>query len=148
MSTLEFWEILVPTTRPDGRPIKVRYHKVWDKMINGIAGGCTVLKPTKGKWVAPDGAIFEERMIPIRIGCTKEQIDIIIDLTLEYYDQKAVIAYRISNEVILRHRSSHGKERIDQKIGAANKAVERTDRLDCTDGLAQHQQRDEGISQG
>ena len=133
-SKMELWEILVPTIRPDGKPIKTRYHRVWDKMIYGIAGGCTILEPTKGKWIAPEGALFEERMIPVRIACTKEQIDLIIDLTLEYYDQKAVLAYRVSDEVILRHRSdANGQKRIDKKIGEIGKAVEDTDRMGDTD---------------
>lgn len=135
MSAVELWEILVPTVRTvDGKPIKTRYHRVWDKMVYNIAGGCTILEPTKGKWVAPGGELFEERMIPVRIACTKEQIDIIVDLTLEYYDQKAIIAYKVSNEVILRHRSDHGKIRIIEKIGEISQAMEKSHGLDDTDG--------------
>ena len=112
-------------------------------MVYGIAGGCTILTPSKGKWIAPEGKLFEEKMIPVRIACTKEEIDTIIDLTLEYYDQIAILAYKVSDEVILRHRSNHGKKRIDQKIGTINKGMEGLDCLDV-DGGVQH--GDEGIS--
>jgi hypothetical protein len=36
---------------------------------------------------------------------TPEQIHDIIDMTLTYYDQLAVLAYKISDDVILKHRS-------------------------------------------
>lgn len=98
------WEILVPTVHSDGRPIKTRYHKVWDNQVVQITGGLTILPPTsKGKWVCPQGKLSEERMIPVRVVCTKEQINMIITMTLAYYDQTAVLAYKISDEVILRY---------------------------------------------
>lgn len=43
-------------------------------------------------------------MIPVRIVADREEIEKIIDITIKYYDQEAVLAYRISNEVILKHR--------------------------------------------
>ena len=101
----EMWEILVPTMFNDGRPIKTRYHKVWDKKVYAITGGLTILTPTKGKWVCPEGSLFEERMIPVRIVCTKEEIEEIIDMSMVYYDQLAILAYKVSDEVILKHRS-------------------------------------------
>ena len=38
--------------------------------------------------------------------CTREQIEKIVDITLTYYEQIAVMAYRISDEVILKHRTA------------------------------------------
>jgi hypothetical protein len=100
------WEILVPTIRRrDGKPIKTRYHRVWDIKVRSIAGGMTILNPAKGQWVANDGELFVERMIPVRIMCTEDQINQIIDMTLQYYDQLAVLAYKISDNVIMRHAS-------------------------------------------
>lgn len=100
----ELWEILVPTIRNDGRPIRTRFHRVWDQKVYSISGGVTIMTPSKGKWVAPNGKLFEERMIPVRIVATREQIEKIVEMSLEYYDQLAILAYRISNEVILRER--------------------------------------------
>jgi hypothetical protein len=103
------WEILVPTEKRV--PIEghnpfysTRYHKVWDSKVRAITGGLTILTPAKGQWVAPDGALFSERMIPVRIMCTRAEIEQIIDITLEYYDQRAVFCARVSEEVIIRHR--------------------------------------------
>lgn len=40
------WEILVPTSRPDGRPILARSHRLWDRAIYELCGGLTILTPT------------------------------------------------------------------------------------------------------
>jgi hypothetical protein len=103
--TNELWEILVPTTRrlSNGTvvPCSTRYHRVWDAVIRDITGGLTILKPAKGYWV-DDGEIYTDRTIPVRIACTREQIEKIIDITLSYYNQVAVMAYKISDEVIVK----------------------------------------------
>jgi len=58
----------------------------------------------KGQWISPDGDLFMERMIPVRIIASREQMDAIIDMTMKYYDQLAILAYKVSDEVILKHR--------------------------------------------
>lgn len=103
MSDKCLWEILVPTTRNDGRPFRTRYHRVWDGKVRSISGGLTIMPVAKGQWVYRD-KLHQERMIPVRIIATREEIESIIDMTASYYDQIAVLAYRISDEVILRHR--------------------------------------------
>lgn len=99
------WEILVPTVRRvGGRPYTTRYHRVWDAKVRELSGGLTIMTPAKGQWVAPDGALFIERMIPVRIVASREAIERIIEHTLTYYDQLAVLCYKLSDEVILRSR--------------------------------------------
>src|SRR5271157_3613223 len=105
MDGKELWEVLVPTMSNDGKPFRTRFHKVWDRKVEAISGGLTILTPGKGTWVH-EGQSIRERMIPVRIMCTREQIDQIIELTLEYYDQIAVMAYRISDEIILKYRTA------------------------------------------
>lgn len=95
------WEILVPTIRNDGRPFHTRYHKVWDSKVREISNGLTIMPVAKGQWVYK-GDLFKERMIPVRIHATREEMDKIIDMTAKYYDQIAVMAYLISDEVILK----------------------------------------------
>jgi hypothetical protein len=101
----ELWEVLVPTMSRDGKPFRTRFHRVWDAKVEAISGGLTILTPGKGTWVN-EGQSVRERMIPVRVMCTREQIDQIVDLTLEYYDQLAVMAYRVSDEIILKHRAA------------------------------------------
>jgi len=95
------WEILVPTTHQNGRPIKTRFHQVWDSRVREISGGLTIMGAVKGQWLYHD-KLFEEKVIPCRIIATRKQIVDIIDMTMIYYDQLAVLAYKISDEVILR----------------------------------------------
>jgi len=105
--TVQLYEILVPTIRPDrpGKFFKTRYHKVWDKKVRSIAGGLTILKPVKGEWMSPGGELFAERMIPVRICCSAEQIEKIADMTAAYYQQLAVMYYKISDFVKIKHYS-------------------------------------------
>jgi hypothetical protein len=56
---------------------------------------------SKGQWVSPKGELFIERMIPVRIACTESQIDQIIMMSIEYYEQEAVLAYLVSERVKL-----------------------------------------------
>jgi hypothetical protein len=96
----ELWEILVPTVKNEGKPFRTRYHRVWDKQVYEITGGLTILRPTKGKWVH-QGKTYEERNIPVRVACSREQLMLILKFTKEYYDQLAIMAYKISDEVII-----------------------------------------------
>lgn len=107
--SLQLWEILVPTVRNDGRPIKLRNHRVWDSKVRAITGGLTVMPVAKGQWVSPDGELFHERMIPVRVACTEEQIGKVIDVTLKHYDdQIAVMAHKVSDEVRIVYREPSG----------------------------------------
>lgn len=102
MSDICLWEILVPTIRRiDNVPYRTRFHRVWDSKIREISGGLTIITPAKGQWISPDGELFIERMIPVRIRCTRKDMAAIAVMTKEYYDQLAVMYYRISDEVYI-----------------------------------------------
>lgn len=101
----QLWEILVPTVSNAGKPFRTRYHRVWDAKVRAITGGLTIMPVAKGQWVHGSD-LFVERMIPVRIACTREQIEQIIDLTAQYYDQIAVMAHKVSDEVIIKYAKS------------------------------------------
>lgn len=96
------WEILVPTI-VDGNHVNKDYHKTWDKKVHEISGGLTILNATKGQWVSPDNQLFVENMIPVRIFCSKTEIESIADFTAVYYNQKAIMFYLISQLVEIKH---------------------------------------------
>lgn len=96
------YEILVPTKWNNGKPIRTRHHKEWDKKVRKVSNGLTILHPAKGHWVCPEGILHEERMIPVRVWCTKPQIESIMDMTAEHYKQKAVMAYCVASDVMLK----------------------------------------------
>lgn len=100
---VQLWEILVPTVRACGTPIRTRCHRVWDAKVREIAGGLTILQPVRGQWVSPTGELFGERMIPVRIACSEEQIELISDITARFYVQEAILYYRVSDKVVIRH---------------------------------------------
>lgn len=102
---IQMWEILVPCVRNDGRPFRTRYHRVWDAKVREISGGLTIMPVAKGQWISQHGDLFQERMIPVRVICTRDQISQIIDMSMKYYEQLAILAYRVSDEVILRHKA-------------------------------------------
>lgn len=97
---MELWEILVPKADNDGNEFAISYHNVWDTMIREMCGGLTIMRSAKGIWVG-DSTVYEERMIPVRIACTRSQLDTILDITKTYYEQEAIFAAKISEEVII-----------------------------------------------
>jgi len=100
--TKKLWEILVPGG------YGFNHHAIWDSKVMDIAGGLTVLRPLKGRWVSPDGEVFKEPMIPVRIMCTDKQIVKIADMTMEHYGQQSVMVYKLSDEVFQYWRKKDG----------------------------------------
>lgn len=100
---MTLYEILVPTVRNNGRPFRLRHHRVFDKWVRKLCGGLTIFQPAKGQWLAPDGTVFSERMIPVRIACSREQIERIADFVAKHYEQLAVMYWLVSSEVAIKH---------------------------------------------
>lgn len=113
------YEVLVPTIYGDTmKPIRTRHHKEWDKYIQSITGGLTILSSAQGKWTH-EGVEYPEKVIPVRVMVEEEemmyldtrmrdtgersldhpQINKIIQFTLSHYRQKAVMFYVVSNQV-------------------------------------------------
>lgn len=98
---VKLWEVLVPVADNDGVKYARAHHEEWDAGVNRITGGLTIEPVRKGKWRGN-----AEHMIPVRIACTREQLDRVIRMTLEHYDQEAVMARLVSDEVVIAHRSA------------------------------------------
>jgi hypothetical protein len=92
----EMWEILVPQFSRMGFKWGIEVHRGWDCRVKEITGGLTIMPPTKGYW----GDAPPEGMIPVRIACTRAQMDVIGPMTKEYYDQEQILAYKVSDEVV------------------------------------------------
>jgi len=98
------WEILVPYNDNKGTKYPIQHHWDWDSFVKTLTNGLTIHKKAKGQWVSQDGTLFKDQMIPVRILCTEKVIEDIIQFTLEHYDQEAVLAYEVSNNVKLRYK--------------------------------------------
>jgi len=101
----ELWEILVPASNNTDQKFSYEHHKEWDAFVKKTTGGVTIMKTSKGEWISPTGRLYIDRMIPCRIICSKEQMLEIVDFTIAHYNQEAVLAYKISEDVILRHKN-------------------------------------------
>jgi hypothetical protein len=86
------------------KPVSTSHHKEWDRYVSSLTGGLTVLKPARGQWVH-NNELHEERVIPVRVACTTDEIDKIIDFTLNHYSQITVMAYKLSDLVIMRRKN-------------------------------------------
>lgn len=108
MNDVKLWEILVPSSKPEHLPGKnrffsVRYHREWDKKVAAVSNGLTVLQPSKGRWLSSTGELQNERMIAVRVACTREQILKIMEIAAEHYHQEAIMVHKVSDEVIISH---------------------------------------------
>jgi hypothetical protein len=94
------WEVMVPT-QMNGKRVKTKHHKKWDKKIREVSGGLTILPVAKGQWDGKDGKTDIELMLPVRIACTSSEIQLILEITKKHYEQQAVMAYAVSSSVII-----------------------------------------------
>ncbi|MBT7706346.1 hypothetical protein HN747_02765 [archaeon] len=101
--TPKLWEILLPTHSNDGKEYTIEHHRKWGEKAKQVSGGITFLGAVKGSWKSPQGHIFEEEMLPVRIRCTSEEIKKISNYTLKHYSQETVWAYEISSNIIETH---------------------------------------------
>lgn len=102
IKSLSVWEILVPT-RVKNKGVPIQFHYDWDAQVKAITGGLTVYRAAVGQWVSPQGKTVKERMIPVRIACSEEQINKIADITASHYKQDAVMFYLVSERAFIKH---------------------------------------------
>ncbi len=113
---MPMWNILVPADKPKHFPGKkrwfsIKHHRLWDKKVAAISGGLTIFQPAKGTWISREGEKFEEKVIPVWVSCSREQIEKIMDMTARHYGQLAVLAYQVSDTVLLKYYPSSPKEK-------------------------------------
>ena len=116
------WEILVPCIWNNLKPVRTRHHREWDKYVRRITGGLTIYKPAVGQWI--DDAtndLYAERVIPVRIYCTKDQIIEIANFTLRHYKQLAVMTYVVSENVMI--IKANDKIRKDKTVAGADQCI-------------------------
>jgi hypothetical protein len=99
---MKMFTILVPTVRNNGRPFRLRYHRLWDAKVRDISGGLTIMPPVKGQWMH-GSELFAERMIPVMFIATDAQKDAIVAMTLIHYEQLAMLCWEVSQNVTLYH---------------------------------------------
>lgn len=95
------YQIMVPCNFNDGKPVKTRHHREWDRQIQQVleTKGMTIGTPAKGKWVdKADGVQYIDRVIPVSIIASENEMKKIASITINHYKQIAVMYFKISNE--------------------------------------------------
>lgn len=88
-----------------GKEIKQYDPKGWDEFVINMAGGLTIVKKTAGHWQHPTTGIkIREQMVIVQVACEPEQLNKILDFSLDYYKQDAIMAYEVSPNVIFKRR--------------------------------------------
>ncbi|HEY5587858.1 MAG TPA: hypothetical protein VIK86_02765 [Candidatus Paceibacterota bacterium] len=99
MKKSKLWQILVPAYKNDGQEIEIEHHKKWDVFVQKLTNGLTIQKTSRGIWLNQNEIKYEEKMIPVKISCSKAQIKKISNFTAKHYEQEAVMFYLVSKEV-------------------------------------------------
>ena len=97
---LPMWEIFVPASNIDAE-FSYEHHKIFDEFVKQKAQGITVMRGAKGEWISPSGVLFKDRIIPCRICCSIGDIHSIMRFALKHYNQEAIMAYKISDHVLM-----------------------------------------------
>lgn len=116
MEKLQMYEILVPTMHNNGKPVRARFHRVWDAKVRAISGGLTIFPPTKGQWISPKNELIYEHMIPVRIAASRPQIEMIILMTMDYYKQEVVLCYAIAETVLVGSTHPNGYKYVTEQF--------------------------------
>lgn len=92
------FEIYIPQNMNDGSPVPAELRQEWENRVRAVSvgGGLTVYPPVSGQWVADDGTLYAEPMIPVRVVTTQEEFDRIVAFTGELFEQRAVFNVLLS----------------------------------------------------
>jgi hypothetical protein len=110
MTNVSLWQILVPAFWRDGEEVDVSTHRVWDGRVRAITKGLTINRAAKGHWVSPDGTVVIEKVIPVNFSATDEQKDKIMAMACIFYDQDAVMCYKIGTDVVIMSREDANRK--------------------------------------
>lgn len=99
---LSLWELKVPAiSKYHVGLIDVGFHKMWEERARKISSGPIIMHATSGHGVERLRKLFAERVIPVRISCTRVEIRHIMKMTREHYELKEVFAHLVSEVVLI-----------------------------------------------
>jgi len=99
----EMWEFLLPMINVARHRITFTEYLEWGNEVKKITTGLVLLPFENASWCDSDGVLFKDGMVPVRVTCNKEHVQDIIELTLTYYQQPAIMAYKISDTCVVRN---------------------------------------------
>lgn len=75
------------------------YHDRFLAKVLTVANGYTALPIVEGAWINGSGKTFIEKMIPVRIFCTDENITEIASFAKRHYDQEAIFVVELGTAI-------------------------------------------------
>jgi len=93
------YEILIPVVANDGQTFCAEHNECWRKMVRGLCNGLTVFQQVSGEWVSPNGQLFAEQMVPVRVLATANDIKRISDYSAKHYQQEAIMFHKVTDHV-------------------------------------------------
>lgn len=92
--TLQLWEVLLPARLP------LKLHRAWDEKVGLLCGGCTIIQQVDGVWKPNQSRqVRREKMLAVRVAVSLDKLDELLGMTAVHYDQTAIMAYKISDDV-------------------------------------------------
>ncbi len=79
----------------DGTIFNKAHHGTFIRKVLTVAGGYSWLPEIDGAWVNSHCEVVKEKMIPIRVACTDENIKEIASFAKQHYEQEAIFVLEI-----------------------------------------------------
>jgi len=102
------WEIFIPKNNNRETIYEVSHHREWNKKVTTETDVILLSSdPHKKKSCPTIGeSFFSEEMILLRVCCTPEEFDKILDITVQHYDRPEIIAFKLSENMIVKKRET------------------------------------------
>lgn len=101
---MKLYEILIPTYDNKGLSFPKEVVTAYLQQVAQLAGGFTATRSGQGDivggWVSKDGELHTDFSSPMRVALDSEKLPELLELTAKAFNQKAVMAYVVSPEVI------------------------------------------------
>lgn len=94
----KLYEILLPLTFNSGKKISKDHHQQFYTYVLNFSSGLTISKPLKGYWYN-NKKLETEDVIFIRFTSTESEMLDIANFAKKHYLQKAIMCYRLSEDV-------------------------------------------------
>ncbi len=94
----EIYEILIPKNQNNGEPFSpLRHQRIFDLCVE-LSGGISILPELQGRWL-DKGELYCDTNIPIRVVCNVYTTRKIALAVKDMFHQKAVLFYRVGDNV-------------------------------------------------
>jgi hypothetical protein len=100
------WEIFIPKNHNKEMIYGVSHHREWNRKVTKETNVILLSSSSYKEKSCPtiEEPFFSEEMLLLRVYCTQEELDRILDITVDHYDRDKIIAFKISENMIVKKR--------------------------------------------